>query len=226
MNNLTIKGFVFDLDGVITDSAEYHYLAWQALGKELGVHFDREFNEQLKGVSRMDSLERILAYGNKASEYTMEEKEALAAKKNDHYLQLIQNVTSEDLLPGVLEFLNELKANGLKLALASASKNGPFLLEKLGIAELFDTVVDPAKLKKGKPDPEIFIKGAEQLGLSVLECVGVEDAQAGIEAINASGMFSVGIGEDASLQEAKLLLISTKELSLDRILQAVESMND
>ncbi|MGY3724018.1 beta-phosphoglucomutase [Granulicatella balaenopterae] len=218
---MTIKGFVFDLDGVITDSAEYHFLAWKALAKELDIMINREFNEQLKGVSRMDSLERILKYGAKDQLYNQQEKEALAAKKNEHYVSLIKDVTKKDLLPGVSEFLTELKAKDMKLALASASKNGPFLLEGLGIKELFDTIVDPAQLTHGKPDPEIFQKGASQLGLSVEECVGIEDAPAGIEAINAAGMFSVGIGSKDSLGAADYLISSTEELALDNILVAV-----
>ncbi|MCQ9210704.1 beta-phosphoglucomutase [Granulicatella seriolae] len=217
---MTVKGFIFDLDGVLTDSAEYHYLAWQELGHKIGIAFDRDFNEQLKGVSRMDSLERILAFGNKSDHYNQAEKEELADEKNEQYKLLINNVSPADLLPGIKEFLDELKAKGMKLALASASKNGPFLLEKLEIADYFETVVDPASLSNGKPDPEIFVKGAQQLGLPLSECIGVEDAQAGIEAINAAPMFSVGIGSADSLGSADYLVPDTSKLSLEAILQA------
>ncbi len=221
---MAIKGFVFDLDGVITDSAEYHFLAWQALAEDLGIVIDREFNEQLKGVSRMDSLERILKYGEKDQLFTKQEKEMLTDKKNEHYVSLIKDVTEKDLLPGIADFLLELKNQHMKLALASASKNGPFLLEKLGVKSMFDTIVDPTQLAKGKPDPEIFKKGAEQLGLSVEECVGVEDAPAGITAIKAAGMFSVGIGSKESLSDADYLISSTKELSLEKILAMIDAV--
>lgn len=218
-----IKGFVFDLDGVLTDTAEYHYLAWQELGEKIGISFDREFNEQLKGISRMDSLERILAYGHKSNLYSEEKKMILADEKNEDYKKLITQITPADLLPGIPELLNEIKTSEIKLALASASKNGPVILERLGIADLFDTVVDPATLKKGKPDPEIFIKGAEQLGLRPEECVGVEDAEAGIEAINVAGMFSVGVGNEPSMKAADLFVASTADLRLSTILAAVQN---
>lgn len=184
-----IKGFIFDLDGVLTDTAEYHYQAWKRLADKLAIPLDREMNEQLKGISRMDSLDRILALGDPTKSYTTEEKERLADEKNEDYKKLILNVTPADLLPGIADLLADLKTAGIRLALASASKNGPVIMEKLGIADLFDTVVDPAGLKNGKPDPEIFSKGAQQLQLKPTECVGVEDAQAGIAAINAAGIF-------------------------------------
>ncbi|MEG0289168.1 MAG: beta-phosphoglucomutase [Carnobacterium sp.] len=215
-----IKGFVFDLDGVLTDTAEYHYLAWQELGGKMGIAFDRVFNEQLKGISRMDSLERILKYGNKSRAYTEDEKIALANEKNEDYKKLITNISPADLLPGISELLKELKAADIQLALASASKNGPIILKRLGIENLFDTIVDPASLTHGKPDPEIFIKGAEQLGLRPDECVGVEDAEAGIEAINAAGMFSVGVGSKESMKAADLFVTDTSELNVRDILTA------
>lgn len=217
-----IKGFIFDLDGVLTDTAEYHYQAWKKLGEEIGISFGYAFNESLKGISRMDSLERILTYGNKSAVYTREEKEALAAEKNRYYKKLIVTVTPADLLPGIASLLNDLKENGIRLALASASKNGPVLLERLGIAPLFEEIVDPAALTNGKPDPEIFLKGAEKLGLSPGECVGVEDAEAGIEAINAAGMFSVGVGTEESMSQADYAVRSTNDLNLPDVLAAVE----
>lgn len=214
-----IKGFVFDLDGVLTDTAEYHYLAWKELAEGIGIHIDRKFNENLKGIGRMDSLERILAYGNKEKEFTEEEKNVLAAKKNDHYRSLIQSITEKDLLPGIPRFLKELKGAGMSLALASASKNGPIIIEKLGIADEFDTIVDPAGLKKGKPDPEIFLTGAEQLGLAPQECVGIEDAESGVEAIKGAGMFAVGIGDHDILSKADVVYASTKELFYSAIIK-------
>lgn len=214
-----IKGFIFDLDGVLTDTAEYHYLAWKKLADRLGIQLDREMNEQLKGISRMDSLDRILAIGNQMDRYTLEEKEKLADEKNEDYKELILEVTPNDLLPGIANLLADLRAKDIRLALASASKNGPVIMERLGIADMFDTVVDPATLAKGKPDPEIFIKGAQQLNLKPIECVGVEDAQAGIESINAAGIFSVGVGTKEMMKEADYAVTSTQELKLEEILK-------
>lgn len=213
-----IKGFIFDLDGVLTDTAEYHYQAWKKLADKLEIPLDREMNEQLKGISRMDSLDRILALGDQSERYSIEEKEKLANEKNEDYKKLILDVTPDDLLPGIADLLADLKAAGIRLALASASKNGPVIMEKLGIADLFETVVDPAGLKNGKPDPEIFIKGAEQLQLKPEECVGVEDAQAGIEAINAAGIFSVGVGTKEMMEEADYAVSSTGQLKVSEIL--------
>lgn len=216
-----IKGFIFDLDGVLTDTAEYHYQAWKRMANKLGIPLDREMNEQLKGISRMDSLERILALGNQTEKYSVEEKEQLANEKNEDYKKLILSVTPNDLLPGIANLLADLKKENIRLALASASKNGPVIMEKLGIADLFDTVVDPASLANGKPDPEIFIKGAEQLQLKPEECVGVEDAQAGIESINAAGIFSVGVGTKEMMKNADYAVSDTSELKLSDILNRV-----
>lgn len=213
-----IKGFIFDLDGVLTDTAEYHYQAWKRMANKLGIPLDREMNEQLKGISRMDSLERILALGNQTEKYSVEEKEQLANEKNEDYKKLILSVTPNDLLPGIADLLADLKKENIRLALASASKNGPIIMEKLGIAEFFDTIVDPASLSNGKPDPEIFIKGAEQLRLKPEECIGVEDAQAGIKAINAAGIFSVGIGTKDMMVNADYAVSDTSELKLSDIL--------
>lgn len=218
-----IKGFIFDLDGVLTDTAEYHYLAWKKLADTLGIQLDREMNEQLKGISRMDSLDRILEIGNQIDRYTLEEKEKLANEKNEDYKELILEVTPNDLLPGIKNLLEDLKAKGIRLALASASKSGPVIMERLGIADKFDTVVDPAALAKGKPDPEIFTKGAQQLKLKPTECVGVEDAQAGIESINAAGIFSVGVGTKEMMKEADYAVTSTQELKLEEILKRANS---
>lgn len=213
-----MKAFIFDLDGVITDSAEYHYLAWKALAAKLGIQLDRSFNEQLKGVSRMDSLLRILQYGKQETWYSAEELEQLAADKNELYKHMIQQVTPRDVLPGIRPLLHHMKDSGFRLALASASKNGPYLLKKLEVADLFDVVVDPSTLKRGKPDPEIFVKAAHQLGVSCHECIGIEDAPAGIMAIQQAGMFSVGIGGE-EVAHAHYHVSSTSELTLERILE-------
>lgn len=213
-----IKGLVFDLDGVITDTAEYHYLAWKSLAEKIGIEIDREFNEQLKGISRMESLDLILKHGNKQSDYTEAEKEELATQKNEEYKEYIKEITPADLLPGIDKLLKEAKEKGLGMTLASASKNGPAIMNSLEIMDLFDGIVDPATLKAGKPDPEIFVRGAEMLGLRPDECVGFEDAEAGIEGINGAGMFSVGVGSEDAMVKADYAVTSTEELDLDTIL--------
>lgn len=216
MEKNKLKAVIFDLDGVITDSARYHYLAWKELADELGIDFDEEYNEKLKGVSRMESLELILANGNACDKYSMEEKEALATKKNENYKELIKQITPEDTLRGVKPFLEELKANGIKIALASVSKNAPFILNQLQLTEYFDYVADPEKVPNAKPFPDIFLAGMNEFGLKAEECIGVEDAQAGIEAIHRAGMKAIGVGTPEQMKEADLI-ISTKELSLDKI---------
>lgn len=212
------KGFVFDLDGVITDTAKYHYIAWKELAAEIGIEIDLKFNEQLKGISRMDSLERILTLGNKNDAYTEVEKEALATKKNTHYVQLLQSLTPDDLLPGVKTFLDEAKAKNIPCAIASASKNAPFILDKLGVIQDFDTIVDPATLKKGKPDPEIFIQAALALGIEPAEAVGFEDAQAGIDGIKAAGMYAVGVYSGEELHGADVIVEKLTDLNIDELL--------
>jgi len=212
------KGFVFDLDGVITDTAKYHYIAWKELADSIGISIDPVFNEQLKGISRMDSLDRILAHGNKAEMFSSEQKEELAKKKNDHYVELLKSLTPADLLPGVKEFITQAKERKVPCAIASASKNAPVILEKLGVIADFDFIVDPDSLSHGKPDPEIFIKAAEALSISPQEAVGFEDAQAGIDGIKAAGMYAVGIITEGQLSGADQLVHRLDELDIDQLL--------
>lgn len=209
-----MKAVLFDLDGVITDTAEYHYLAWKALGKDLGIEIDREFNEELKGVSRVDSLDRILAHGHQSDRYSSQEKVEFAQKKNALYLEMIKKMTPNDILPGIVSLLKALKEQGIKVGLASASKNGPAILELLELTSFFNAVANPDSVAAGKPAPDIFLKAAELLDESASECVGVEDASSGVTAINDAGMVSIGIGESAQLHHAALLLSTTKELNV------------
>lgn len=214
MEKNNLKAVVFDLDGVLTDSAKYHYQAWKMLADKLGIPFDEEYNEKLKGVSRMESLELILQNGNAQDKYTQEEKVAMATEKNEFYKQLIHQITPEDVLPGIHDFLEQLKAAGIKTAVASVSHNAPFILERLELDKYFDYICDAAQVPRAKPFPDIFLSAAQNLGVEPANCIGVEDAQAGIQAINAAGMMSVGVGTESQMQEAKLILPSTAKLEL------------
>lgn len=208
------KGVLFDLDGVITDTAEYHYLAWKKLADELGITIDREFNEKLKGVSREDSLRLILEHGKRESDFSETEFQQWAKSKNDNYVEMIQAVSPKDVYPGILELLKELKNAGIKISLASASKNGPFLLKQMALTDYFDGIADPAKVAAGKPAPDIFILAAQVVGLDPNECIGIEDAQAGIAAIKACGALPVGVGQAEQLGDDIALVESTSELTL------------
>ena len=209
-----LKAVLFDLDGVITDTAKFHFLAWRDLGAELGIVIDEAFNEELKGVSRIDSLERILAFGGLADNYSLDEKEALCTKKNDHYLELIQEMTPADILPGILPLLEELREAGLKAIVTSASKNAPGILELLQVKDYFDGIVDPASVAAGKPAPDIFLAGAELAGAKPAECIGVEDAASGVEAIKAAHIPAIAIGDAEVLAQADRVLADTSDLSL------------
>lgn len=209
------KGVLFDLDGVITDTAEYHYLAWKKLADDLGITIDRQFNEKLKGVSREDSLRLILAHGKREQAFSEAEFNQLAKTKNDHYVEMIQAVSPKDIYPGILILLQALKKANIKIALASASKNGPFLLKQMALTDYFDGIADPATIKAGKPAPDIFILAAEVVGLKPEDCIGIEDAQAGITAIKASGALPIGVGKAEQLGSDIALVVSTRELTLD-----------
>lgn len=194
-----IRGFLFDLDGVLVDTAQYHFLAWQRMAAELGIHFGEAENEQLKGVSRAESLNRILAWGGKS--LSDAEKQHWMTLKNDWYLDLVRGMPADDYLPGAHEFLRASRDAGIKVALGSASKNAPLILERLGWIPLFDALVDGNVVTASKPDPEVFLEGARRLGLKPEECVVFEDSEAGVEAARRGGMKVVGIGHglDADL---------------------------
>lgn len=189
------RAAIFDLDGVITDTAVYHYKAWKAMASRIGIEIDEAFNETLKGVNRADSLERILVHGGKAGQFGAAERERLAAEKNEAYVASLSALSEADILPGIKQLLLDLRSHGIRIGLASASKNAEMILIALHIRELFDAVADAAAVPKGKPAPDIFLEAARLLDVAPSECVGLEDSLAGIESINAAGMISVGIGD-------------------------------
>ena len=208
-----LRAVVFDLDGVITDTAEHHYRAWKRLCAEESLPFDRELNERLKGVSRMESLDIILEHaGHTAS---LPDKVRLADRKNAYFRELIDAITPADLLPGIGDLLADLRARGVRTAIASMSHNVYDVVRHLGIEDMVDAIVDPATLVKGKPDPEIFLAAAEQLGVRFEDCVGIEDARAGIQAIKAARMVAVGVGAD--LPGCDWLVSDTRPLTFEAL---------
>ena len=195
---------LFDLDGVIVDTAKYHYIAWRELANDLGFDLSLEQNESLKGISRMESLDIILGFGN--ATLTDEEKVARAAVKNARYLELCQQMTPDDTLPGVRKFMDEVKAADIKIGLGSASKNARVILERIDMLDYFETIVDGTRITKSKPDPEVFLIGAKDLHVAPEDCVVFEDAVAGVEAAKAGGMYAVGIGEASVLTKADIVV--------------------
>lgn len=187
------KAVIFDLDGVLCYTDQFHYRAWKRLADEEEIYFDKEINERLRGVSRMDSLEIILERAKR--QYDQTEKEMLAARKNEYYVKLLQSITADALADGVTETLRELKDRGLKLAVGSSSKNTGLILEKLSLTEYFDVISDGVGLKNSKPDPEVFLKAAEMLRTAPQDCLVVEDAAAGIEAAVRGGFAGAAIGD-------------------------------
>lgn len=209
-------GFLFDLDGVLVDTAKYHYFAWKRLADELGIPFDEQDNERLKGVSRMASLEIILELGHR--EMSQDEKEACCTRKNQWYVEYISRLKKEELLPGVEEFLRAAREAGIGIALGSASKNSPLILERLGITPLFDALVDGTRVHRAKPDPEVFLTGASDLKLPPEHCVVFEDAAAGIEAAHRGGMRAVGIGDPGILAAADIVLPGFAGVTVQQVL--------
>lgn len=209
------KAVLFDLDGVIVDTAKHHYIAWRALAHELGFEFTEQDNERLKGVSRMDSLNILLEVGGMT--LSEDKKQQLAAQKNDQYVKAIKQMDASDILPGVTAFLDALKEARIKFALGSASKNAPIILNQIGLDHAFDAIVDGNVIDKAKPDPEVFLKGAELLGVAPQNCVVFEDAQAGIEAGKNAGMYVVGVGDRTVLTGADDYVKDLSEMTLDRL---------
>lgn len=210
---MTRKGFIFDLDGVIVDTAKYHFLAWKNLANSLGIDFTKEQNEQLKGVSRINSLEKILNWGNKT--VSADEFQKLLVQKNEEYLEYITKMDESEILPDTEKILDFLIQNNQGIALGSASKNAVPILEKINLLSKFECILDGNSVIKGKPNPEVFLKAADGLQVPPTECIVFEDSIAGIQAANAADMISIGIGEQNVLYEADYVFKDFTELSVE-----------
>jgi beta-phosphoglucomutase len=200
----TMKAAIFDLDGVIVDTAKYHYLAWKRLARELGFDFTETDNERLKGVSRMRSLEILLEVGG----VPMDEpaRRESAARKDRWYVEYVEKMDPAELLPGAVEYLRHIRGRGVRTAIASASKNAPLIIHRVQIGPLFDAVVDGTIVFRAKPEPDVFLRAARELGFAAEDCVVFEDAEAGIEAAARAGMASVGVGKPEYLEKADLVI--------------------
>ena len=211
------KALLFDLDGVIVDTAVYHYKAWRKLANDkLGFDISEEFNENLKGISRGESLERILIEGQ--VEISIQKKEEFMVLKNQWYLDFIAEMSPKDILPGIDSFILEVKKTDLKLGLGSVSKNAKFILEKTNLIQYFDIIIDGNKISKGKPDPEVFLKGAEECGCLPTKCIVFEDAIAGVKAGKNAGMKVVGLGDASILTEADVVYPTLEGIKLQDLL--------
>ncbi len=208
-----IKAIIFDLDGVIVDTAKYHFLAWKSLAKSLGIDFSEEQNENLKGMSRMDSLDYILNLGG--VQKSEEDRIKLAASKNFEYLDLIKDLDDSEILPGTLDWLDECEQNGIKIALGSASKNARRILKALDLIARFDVIIDGTNTTKTKPDPQVFQLAAEGLDLKAEECVVIEDSYKGIEAALAGNFYAIGIGDTEILKRAHINMEQLSEHSME-----------
>lgn len=215
-----MKGFIFDLDGVVVDTAHYHFLAWRDLAQGLGIAFSEEDNEQLKGVSRIGSLEKILSWGEKS--LTENEFEELITSKNEDYLSYVNRMTAEEILPDVPRVLKFLRDSNQKMALGSASKNARTILKKVQLLDDFDAIIDGTDVTTAKPDPEVFQKAAEALGVLPEKCVVFEDALAGIEAANRAEMLSIGIGDARVLKDADFVFRDFTQVSNEFLNQLIQ----
>ncbi len=213
---------IFDLDGVICDTAKYHFKAWRRLANELGFDFTEEDNEKLKGVSRTESLKLILQWGKKDIS-DPEELERLAQMKNEWYLDFILRMTPEETLPGVKNFLDELKKKKIHIVLGSASKNAQIILDRLNLKHYFDAIIDGTKTTTSKPDPEVFLLGAEAVKAKPKDCIVFEDAQKGIEAALKGGFLTVGVGNSDALEEAHIIIPGFEYIEYKEILEALNA---
>jgi len=211
-----IKAVIFDLDGVIVSTDEFHYQGWQKMADAENIYFDRAINERLRGVSRMESLEIILEKSHKT--YSAEEKTELATRKNDIYRELLKKITPKDILVGVSSVLEELKRRKIKIAIGSSSRNTPAILERIGLSNFFDAVADGNDIKNSKPDPEVFLLAAKRMGINPSECLVVEDAEAGVEAALAGAMKVLGVGSAATDHRAHLTSNDLSAIEVDTLL--------
>lgn len=216
-----MKAFLFDLDGVLVDTAHYHFLAWKQVCDSLGIEFTLHDNEKLKGIDRRNSLRILLKLGGK--ELSPAEFDKWLVKKNDIYLDMIKKLGPQDLFPGVLKLFNALKENNIKIGLGSASKNAKVILDKLEISQYFDAIVDGNMTTLGKPDPQVFLLNADKLGVEVENCTVLEDSEAGVDAAITANMKVVGIGSDPSIQHADLVYKNIEEIELDKVLSLYEN---
>lgn len=216
---MNFKACIFDLDGVLVDTAKYHYLAWKRLGKELNFDFTEADNERLKGVSRMTSIDILFEIGG--IEMDLESKKKYAAKKNEWFVEFILAMTPDEVLPGVPEFLELLKTNNIRVALGSASKNAPTILKQIGLINDFEVIIDGNRVSKAKPDPEVFLLGAKELGIPANQCIVFEDAIAGVEAAHNGGMKCIGVGNPEILTEADRVISGFKDMDM-----SILSFND
>ena len=214
-----IQCCIFDLDGVIVDTAKYHYLAWKRLANSLGFDFTEEDNEHLKGVSRVESLKLILNLGSVALDAAA--FDAALADKNGWYLEYINKIGPEEILPGVSEFLTDVRAKGMKTALGSASKNALLILERIKLLDQFDVIVDGNKVSNAKPDPEVFLNAAREIGVTPADCIVFEDAVAGVQAALNADMRVIGIGLDTVLQHADLVIANFQHTTIDELVEKI-----
>jgi beta-phosphoglucomutase len=217
---MTIQAFILDLDGVLTDTAEYHFQAWKRIAEEEDVPFTREDNEQLRGVSRRRSLEILL--GDHRARYTEPQMQAMMDRKNSYYQEMLEQITEDDFLPGARALLDDLRGRELKVAIGSASKNTKTVLRQLGIVDVFDVIADGYSVERGKPAPDLFLYAAEEMGVPAAECVVIEDAESGVRAALAGGMVVVGIGPEERVGEAHFRYNTTAAVDLDEILGSIE----
>lgn len=213
-------GFIFDLDGVIVDTAHFHFKAWKKTADELGFNLTEELNEKLKGVSRIASLQKILEWANVS--ISQEQFDKMTYEKNEDYLSYVRKMTKDDILPGVYDFINNLKNNGYPIGLGSASKNAMHILERVELLKLFDAIVDGNSVTKAKPHPEVFLNAAKLLGLNPKDCVVFEDSEAGIQAANIANMTSIGIGNPFILFEADFCFKDFTEINTDLLSKLIK----
>ncbi len=214
--NKETRGIIFDLDGVITDTSEYHYLSWKKLADRLDIPFDRKKNEQFRGVSRIDCLEILLEDTDK--EYTEEDKKELATEKNNYYRVFLQQLSTDNILPGVIEIINKAEEKEIKIAIASSSKNAETVVSNLGIKERFNVIADGYSVENTKPAPDIFIYTANKMELSPGECIVIEDAESGIEAALKAGMIAVGVGPEERFGKADYRFDKVDDIDIDLVI--------